>query len=74
MNPYEELNVLLQPKKETSRIRKGKMLHDHTCLLGELTLEREDLLLMQHVSVEPGDSVILYKMPEEQYLILGKLV
>lgn len=92
MNPYEQIIYLMreQGEKDNHTIQIGKMKDEETCIIGELELLKEDLLIAEHLKLgyysqeqekqvfikplQPGDMVAVYRENEERYIILERLV
>lgn len=78
MNSYEKLVNLM--RKEASNqipntIKKAEMTSTDTCIVGELKLDRDDLIFLEHVKdLSEGDTVIVYRLDDDFYVVLGKVV
>lgn len=89
MNAYEELLQVMRKegkKENPASIQLGIMTSATSCKIGKLTLSESDLLIAEHLKtgyqsenafIEPlksGDKVAIYRMSDELYLILERLV
>lgn len=89
MNAYEEMLNLMRSegsKDNTAPIQIGVMQSETSCKIGNLELEGSDLLTAGHLrtgydckgvyveKLKKGDTVALYRVNEEQYIILERLV
>lgn len=89
MNAYEEILNLMRgegKKDNTPPIQIGEMQGEDTCKIGKLILSGNDLLIAEHLKtgyrcesglVSPlkrGDIVTVYRMSDEIYLILERMV
>lgn len=54
----------------------GEMTGKRTCRTGSLALDPDDLLVAEHLKgkLEKGDTVVLYHISEDSYVILEKVV
>lgn len=85
MNAYEKLAKLMVGKG-TAGIKRGVVLKEKVIQAGELKLEKDDYLLPCYLKhgymsdgkfIEPlqeGDEVLMYRMSDELYIILERLV
>ena len=57
-------------------MRIGKMTAKNECKIDTLELDQDDLLVLDTVKedLKKGDEVLLYKLNEDTYIILGKVV
>lgn len=89
MNPYEEILGLMRnegKKDNTAPIQIGIMTSETDCKIGKLPLSGSDLLIAEHLKtgyygrerfVDPlksGDKVAVYRISDELYIILERLV
>lgn len=89
MNAYEEILGMMRnegKKDNTAPIQIGIMTGANSCKVGKLILSGTDLRIAQHLKtgyrckdsfVEPlksGDEVAVYRISDEQYIILERLV
>ncbi len=90
MNPYEEILTLMRKegkKDNTEPIQIGIMESADICGIGKLKLSGKDLLIAEHLKtgyrkdmqtyIEPlkrGDKVAVYRVSDEKYIILERLV
>lgn len=100
MNAYEEIiNIMREEgsKDNTAPIQIGIMDSSTTCSIGRLKLNRDDLLIAEHLTtgyhfavdnstpsqkdkstfaeaLQKGDKVAVYRISDELYLILERLV
>ena len=50
------------------------MLDSTRCKVGDLELGREDYLKPEGVELKKGDTVVVYRLDKETYVILAKVV
>lgn len=84
MNGYERLIKVMRAEaqkasggaKEQNRMRIGIMTAKNECKIDTLELDQDDLLVLDAVKedLNKGDEVLLYKLNEDTYIILGKVV
>lgn len=84
MNGYERLIKVMRAEaqkasggvKEQNRMRIGIMTAKNECKIDTLELDQDDLLVLDAVKedLKKGDEVLLYKLNEDTYIILGKVV
>lgn len=100
MDAYAEiLNIMRREGKKDNPapVQKGIMQDNTSCLVGELLLAGEDLLVAEHLKtgyhyavdkdipslkdvntfippLKKGDTVAVYRLDDEKYIILGRLV
>ena len=84
MNGYERLIKVMRAEaqkasggaKEQNRMRIGIMTAKNECKIDTLELDSDDLLVLDAVKedLKKGDEVLLYKLNEDTYIILGKVV
>lgn len=87
MNAYEKIIKIIRKEakkaigssKELNRIRSGIMKTPVKCELSDsIELDDEDMFRLvvppEEETYESGDEVVLYKVSDEQYVILGKKV
>lgn len=83
MNGYERLIKVMRAEaqkasggaKEQNRMRIGIMTAKNECKIDTLELDQDDLLVLDTVKEDlKGDEVLLYKLNEDTYIILGKVV
>lgn len=90
MNPYEEILKVIQKegkKGNTESIHIGTMTGGTSCKIGELPLSGNDLLIAEHLRtgyqkdkntfigpLKSGDKVAIYRISDEKYVILERLV
>lgn len=55
------------------KIQLTEMLTDTDCEYEGLRLNTEDYLLMEGVKLKKGDQVLIYRLDDEQFVILGKV-
>ncbi len=55
-------------------LKRAKMLDSSRCKVGGLELTREDYLKPEGVELKKGDTVIIYRLDKETYVILAKVV
>ncbi len=63
-----------QGNRRAEGLRLAKMATAEKCMVGDLTLDREDYLKAEHLKLEAGDVVIVYKLDLRTYVILEKVV
>jgi hypothetical protein len=87
-NGYEKLaRMIKESKNQSNIIFKGTMTSPTTCRINKLILDRDDLLIAEHLTtgwyksvserVEPlksGDIVIVIRLDETTYAILERVV
>lgn len=84
MNGYERLVKVIRREaekasggeKEQNRMRIGVMGSGKSCKIDTLELDADDLLVMDDVkdALKKNDEVLLYKLNDDTYIILGKVV
>lgn len=79
MNAYEEILGLMRnegKKDNTAPIQIGVMQDAEKCRLGKLVLSKDDMMVAQHIAgtLKQGDTVAVYRMSDELYLLLERLV
>ncbi len=55
-------------------LKQAEMLDTFKCKVGGLVLEREDYFMPEGLKLKGGDTVIIYKLSHEKYVILAKVV
>ena len=77
MNNYEKMISLMrgEAKKQVPKtMQKAIMTSSNTCKSGELKLDSEDLIFLEHIGeLKKDDTVMLYRYDEDLYVILGKV-
>lgn len=89
-NPYEEILGIMRnegKKDNTAPIRIGVMADASSCRVGSLILSGGDLLVAEHLKtgyqkdkntfvapLKGGDKVAVYRISDELYIILERLV
>lgn len=74
----EERIIMLM--RQQGRVQSGKglqlakMVSATECLVGDLLIDREDYLKAEHLKLQAGDSVLVYKLDKCTYVILEKVV
>ncbi|HGG0416531.1 TPA: hypothetical protein ACJFE8_001294 [Clostridium sporogenes] len=76
-NPY--LTILQIMKKQGTAkapsITLGKAINSTTIQVGELQLSKDNLLINKDITLNNGDTVVVYPMSNEQiYIVLCKVV
>ncbi len=76
-NPY--LTILQIMKKQGTEkapsITLGKAINSTTIQVGELQLSKDNLLINKDITLNNGDTVVVYPMSNEQiYIVLCKVV
>ena len=89
MNAYEEILGMMRnegKKDNSASIQIGVMTGENSCKVGKLSLSGGDLRIAQHLKtgyrckdtfIEPlksGDEVAIYRISDEQYIILERLM
>lgn len=79
MNGYEKmLKVMREQRSDTSAYapKIATMLSEKTCTVSGLELDEEDLLVSASLKgkLEKGDEVVVFRISEEVYVILEKVV
>ncbi len=59
---------------ENRYLKRAKMLDSTRCKVGDLELGREDYLKPEGVELKKGDTVVVYRLDKETYVILAKVV
>lgn len=89
MNGFEELAMIMKSNNTKSSFAICDMLSPTSCKFNELLLDEEDLYIFQYLKTgyytniggvmtltEPlktGDAVIVIKLSDEKYVIIGKV-
>lgn len=55
-------------------LKKATMMNETQCKVGDLTLERKNYLKPEGMRFQKGDTVIIYKLSDTEYVILAKVV
>lgn len=64
-----------QGKKNTGKgLQLATMESATKCRIGNLLIDREDYLKAAHLNLSKDDTVIVYKIDEETYIILEKVI
>ena len=75
MNGYEKIIRLIQSLSDSAdSLRLGEMTGSNTCKIGELELDKDDLMLPDGVALAAGDNVVIWKQSDELFIILQKVV
>lgn len=54
-------------------IKLTEMITDTLCEYEGIPLDEEDYMLLGNAKVKKGDQVLIYKLDDEKYVILGKV-
>ena len=73
MNGYERLIKVMRAEAQKAS---GGAKEQNECKIDTLELDQDDLLVLDAVKedLKKGDEVLLYKLNEDTYIILGKVV
>lgn len=77
MNGYEKIIKTMREQSESAPSMKvGTMLSENTCVMGQITLDEDDLLVSSHLKekLKKNDDVLLVRISEDTYVILAKVV
>lgn len=87
MNGYEIFAELIKGNKGGNAIALGTMISTSACKIGNLTLDRTDLYIPDHLvsgyqiteytraaGLKAGDIVAIYRLNDEKYIILARVI
>lgn len=80
MNGYEKLIKVIREEgsrgKQSFPVRLGTMETKEKCSAGEMELEGEELLVNEELKkkLEAGDTVLIARISETQFVIIAKVV
>lgn len=76
MNAAENIIQLMreQGRREEKGLQLAEMKNEKKCLVGSLLLDPEDYLRASHLDLQAGDMVVVYRLNEQIYIILEKVV
>ncbi len=79
MNGYEKFVKLMRRQGGTNHMpvpRLAEMTSTEECDVGDLVLDKEDLLIADHLKgkLKKGDAVLVQRLNDETYAIIGRMV
>jgi hypothetical protein len=87
MNGYERIINLMRQQGATNNpipLQLGEMASATNCYVGDLKLDKDDFLVADHLTektaskvtskLKKGDTVLVQRMSDEQYVIIERLV
>lgn len=76
MNAAENIIRLMreQGQREGKGLQLAEMITGTECLVGNLRLGAGDYLRASHLHLQKGDMVVVYRMDDQTYIILEKVV
>ena len=76
MNAAENIIRLMreQGQREGKGLQLAEMKDGKKCRVGDLLLDSEDYLKASHLNLQAGDMVVVYRLNEQTYIILEKVV
>lgn len=77
MNGYEKIiKTMREQSKSAPSMKVGTMLSETTCVMGQITLDEDDLMVSSHLKdkLKKNDDVLLVRISEDTYVIVAKVV